>query len=131
VALREGIISTLNSRGGKTELLLPSDAKPAVILVVGVNGGGKTTTIGKLAHQFTREGMRVMLGSGDTFRAAAFEQLKTWGERTGAAMGSYAEGKKPAQVWNGLGLDMRLHCSGVDRLGVRPAFALLRPRLEL
>lgn len=98
IPVREGIISTLNSRGGKTELLLPSDAKPAVILVVGVNGGGKTTTIGKLAHQFTREGMRVMLGSGDTFRAAAFEQLKTWGERTGAAMGSYAEGKKPAQV---------------------------------
>lgn len=97
-ALRESIISTLNSRGGKTELLLPPTTSPAVILVVGVNGGGKTTTIGKLAHKFIGEGLQVMLGSGDTFRAAAFEQLKTWGERTGASVGSYAEGRKPAQV---------------------------------
>jgi signal recognition particle GTPase len=97
-ALRESIISTLNSRGGKTELFLPPTASPAVILVVGVNGGGKTTTIGKLAHKFIGEGLQVMLGSGDTFRAAAFEQLKTWGERTGASVGSYAEGRKPAQV---------------------------------
>lgn len=58
--------------------------KPHIILVVGVNGTGKTTTIGKLARRFTAEGRRVMLAAGDTFRAAAVEQLKIWGERTGA-----------------------------------------------
>ena len=57
-------------------------AKPHVILVVGVNGTGKTTTIGKLAHVFRRRGKKVMLAAGDTFRAAAIEQLKIWGERT-------------------------------------------------
>ena len=56
-------------------------ASPYVILVVGVNGAGKTTTIGKLAHRFTSEGKKVMLAAGDTFRAAAVEQLQTWGER--------------------------------------------------
>ena len=59
-------------------------AKPFVILVVGVNGSGKTTTIGKLAEKFRREGRRVMLAAGDTFRAAAIDQLKIWGERTRA-----------------------------------------------
>ena len=59
-------------------------AKPFVILVVGVNGSGKTTTIGKLAAKFSREGRKVMLAAGDTFRAAAIEQLKIWGERTSA-----------------------------------------------
>ncbi len=58
--------------------------RPHVVLVVGVNGTGKTTTIGKYANQFAREGKRVMLAAGDTFRAAAIEQLKIWGERTGA-----------------------------------------------
>jgi fused signal recognition particle receptor len=58
--------------------------KPHVVLVVGVNGTGKTTTIGKYASQFAREGMKVMLAAGDTFRAAAIEQLKIWGERTGS-----------------------------------------------
>jgi len=58
--------------------------KPHVVLVVGVNGTGKTTTIGKYANQFTRQGLRVMLAAGDTFRAAAIEQLKIWGERTGS-----------------------------------------------
>ncbi len=60
--------------------------KPHVILVVGVNGTGKTTTIGKLAAQFRREGQKVMLAAGDTFRAAAIDQLKIWGERTGCAV---------------------------------------------
>ena len=55
--------------------------KPFVILVVGVNGAGKTTTIGKLAHRFKREGRSVMLAAGDTFRAAAVEQLQAWGDR--------------------------------------------------
>ncbi len=60
--------------------------KPYVVLVVGVNGTGKTTTIGKYASQFTKQGLKVMLAAGDTFRAAAIEQLKIWGERTGAAV---------------------------------------------
>jgi fused signal recognition particle receptor len=65
---------------------LEADAsrKPHVVLVVGVNGTGKTTTIGKYASQFARQGLKVMLAAGDTFRAAAIEQLKIWGERTGA-----------------------------------------------
>ena len=58
--------------------------KPFVILMVGVNGAGKTTTIGKLAHQFRRDGLKVSLAAGDTFRAAAVEQLKVWGARTGS-----------------------------------------------
>jgi fused signal recognition particle receptor len=65
-------------------LIVDDAAKPFVILVAGVNGSGKTTTIGKLAARFSREGRRVMLAAGDTFRAAAIEQLKIWGERTGS-----------------------------------------------
>jgi fused signal recognition particle receptor len=65
-------------------LIVDGAAKPFVILVAGVNGSGKTTTIGKLAARFSREGRRVMLAAGDTFRAAAIEQLKIWGERTGS-----------------------------------------------
>ena len=64
--------------------LTVADAKPFVILVVGVNGSGKTTTIGKLAARFKAEGRKVMLAAGDTFRAAAIDQLKIWGERTGS-----------------------------------------------
>jgi fused signal recognition particle receptor len=64
-------------------LALDRDARPFVVLVVGVNGSGKTTTIGKLAKQFRGEGRSVLLAAGDTFRAAAVEQLKVWGERTG------------------------------------------------
>jgi len=65
-----------------TPLEIPNDKKPHVILVVGVNGSGKTTTIGKLARQLSGQGKRVLLAAGDTFRAAAIEQLKIWGERT-------------------------------------------------
>jgi fused signal recognition particle receptor len=64
--------------------LVIGDAKPFVILVVGVNGSGKTTTIGKLVSRLSGEGRKVVLGAGDTFRAAAVEQLKIWGQRTGA-----------------------------------------------
>jgi fused signal recognition particle receptor len=67
-------------------LVITGGHKPHVILVVGVNGGGKTTTIGKLAKQFRDSGRHVMLAAGDTFRAAAIEQLKVWGERTGCAV---------------------------------------------
>jgi len=69
-----------------------------VILFVGVNGVGKTTTIGKLAHQFKTEGKKVMLAAGDTFRAGAIEQLEVWGERTGVDVIKQAEGSDPAAV---------------------------------
>jgi fused signal recognition particle receptor len=65
-------------------LLIQGDGRPHVILVVGVNGTGKTTTIGKIAHRLAQEGKSVMLAAGDTFRAAAIDQLKIWGERAGA-----------------------------------------------
>jgi fused signal recognition particle receptor len=73
-------------------------AKPFVILVVGVNGSGKTTTIGKLAEKFRREGRKVMLAAGDTFRAAAIEQLKIWGSRTGAPVVASEQGGDAASL---------------------------------
>lgn len=81
--LKASITALLQARGGSPELALP-EAKPAVLLVVGVNGGGKTTTIGKLAHKFSSEGAAVVLAAGDTFRAAAAEQLEEWARRAGA-----------------------------------------------
>jgi fused signal recognition particle receptor len=79
-------------------LTLNANAKPHVILMVGVNGTGKTTTIGKLAHLFTRDGKRVMLAAADTFRAAAIDQLKVWGERVGADVVAQDVGADPAGV---------------------------------
>lgn len=75
-----------------------SAATPFVIMVVGVNGVGKTTTIGKLARQFAAQGKKVVLGAGDTFRAAAAEQLAIWGERAGVDVIRHAEGADPAAV---------------------------------
>ena len=69
-----------------------------MILVVGVNGSGKTTTIGKLAARFRGEGRKVMLAAGDTFRAAAIEQLKIWGSRTGAKVIAKEQGSDPAST---------------------------------
>ena len=77
---------------------LPSDHKPYVILVVGVNGVGKTTTIGKLAWQFKQAGKKVYLGAADTFRAAAVEQLCIWGERVGVPVVKQQMGSDPASV---------------------------------
>ncbi len=74
------------------------ESGPLVIMVVGVNGVGKTTTIGKLAKQFTDQGKKVVLGAGDTFRAAAAEQLEVWGTRAGAEVVRHAEGSDPAAV---------------------------------
>lgn len=74
------------------------ERKPCVILLVGVNGVGKTTTIGKLAAQFTGQGKRVVVGAGDTFRAAAAEQLQVWGARAGADVVRHAEGADPGAV---------------------------------
>ena len=76
-------------------LVIDAAQKPFVILVVGVNGSGKTTTIGKLAARFRAEGRKVMLAAGDTFRAAAIEQLKIWGERTGARVIARAKARTP------------------------------------
>lgn len=77
---------------------LPSDHKPYVILVVGVNGVGKTTTIGKLAYQFKAAGKKVFLGAADTFRAAAVEQISIWGERVGVPVIKQQMGSDPASV---------------------------------
>lgn len=76
----------------------PEPSTPAVILVVGVNGVGKTTSIGKLAHRFKSEGKNVVLGAADTFRAAAVDQLKLWGERVGVPVVSQGMGADPAAV---------------------------------
>ena len=77
---------------------LPADHKPYVILVVGVNGVGKTTTIGKLAYQFKKAGKKVYLGAADTFRAAAVEQISIWGERVGVSVVKQQMGSDPASV---------------------------------
>jgi fused signal recognition particle receptor len=77
---------------------LPKSIKPYVILVVGVNGVGKTTTIGKLAHQYKELGYKVLLGAGDTFRAAAVDQLKVWSERVGCGFYSKGMNTDPAAV---------------------------------
>lgn len=83
----------------KSEGIQPSsDKHPFVIMVVGVNGVGKTTTIGKLAYQFKKEGKKVMLGAADTFRAAAVEQLSIWGERIGVPVIKQQMGSDPASV---------------------------------
>ncbi len=80
----------------ETPLFIDRDLKPFVILVAGVNGSGKTTTIGKLAARLSGEGRRVMMAAGDTFRAAAIEQLKIWGERTGSPVIAGAQGADAA-----------------------------------
>mgnify|MGYP000611051461 FL=1 len=86
---------------GSFELKL--ETKPSVILMVGVNGVGKTTTIGKLAAKYTAEGKKVLLAAGDTFRAAAAEQLTVWAERSGAEIVKHGEGSDPgAVVFNAL-----------------------------
>ncbi|MEL7378226.1 MAG: signal recognition particle-docking protein FtsY, partial [Bacteroidota bacterium] len=77
---------------------LPTSESPAIILVVGVNGVGKTTTIGKLAHQYKKKGLKVVLGAGDTFRAAAVDQLKIWSERVGCDFYSKGMNTDPAAV---------------------------------
>lgn len=79
-------------------LTVPNGAKPFVILTVGVNGTGKTTTVGKLAHRFAAEGRSVVIAAADTFRAAAVEQLAEWGRRAGATVVSQADRADPAAV---------------------------------
>ncbi len=93
-ALKQILVQMLNV--GETALDLSS--KPAVVLVIGVNGVGKTTTIGKIASQLVGQGKNVLLVAGDTFRAAAADQLQIWAERTGASIVRQNEGADPASV---------------------------------
>lgn len=98
--LREEIINLLVKSGNDDTdgFEIPEDKHPYVILVVGVNGVGKTTTIAKLAYQFKAEGKKVVLGAADTFRAAAVEQLCIWGERIGVPVVKQQMGSDPASV---------------------------------
>ena len=98
--MRDEIASLLteNNTADNEDWELPTDHRPYVILVVGVNGVGKTTTIGKLAYQFKKSGKKVYLGAADTFRAAAVEQICIWGERVGVPVVKQQMGADPASV---------------------------------
>ena len=93
--LKEKLYEILKNCEGKLNL---GDEKPAVILFLGINGSGKTTTVGKLAYQFTKEGKSVVLAAADTFRAAAIDQLEVWAERSGARIVKHSPGSDPAAV---------------------------------
>lgn len=98
--LKDEIINLLteNDNEEADDFVVPENKKPYVIMVVGVNGVGKTTTIGKLAYQFKKAGNKVVLGAADTFRAAAIEQLQIWGERVGVPVIKQQMGSDPASV---------------------------------
>lgn len=97
--LREEIAALLTENGTSDQQFdLPAATKPYVIMVVGVNGVGKTTTIGKLAWRFKQDGKKVMIGAADTFRAAAVDQLRIWADRVGVPMVSQGMGADPASV---------------------------------
>ncbi|MBR1789698.1 MAG: signal recognition particle-docking protein FtsY [Bacteroidaceae bacterium] len=98
--LRDEIAKLLteNNTSDTEGFRIPEDKKPYVIMVVGVNGVGKTTTIGKLAYQFRQAGLKVVLGAADTFRAAAVEQIVIWGERAGVPVVKQQMGSDPASV---------------------------------
>lgn len=96
--LRQVLISELNPAFDRSIKALPHADTPSVLLVVGVNGTGKTTTVGKLARVLVADGRRVVLGAADTFRAAAADQLQTWASRVGAEVVRGAEGADPASV---------------------------------
>lgn len=94
--LKEEMKLILNSNGEDTKI--NTDKSPTIILVVGVNGAGKTTTIGKLSNRLKNEGKKVIIAAGDTFRAAAIEQLEEWAKRSGVDIVSHSEGSDPAAV---------------------------------
>ncbi len=98
--LREEIAGLLSetTTGNETDFNIPTDKKPYVVMVVGVNGVGKTTTIGKLAYQFKKKGYKVVLGAADTFRAAAIDQLQIWADRVGVPIIKQQMGSDPASV---------------------------------
>lgn len=93
-----GALLTQSGNDDAEGFQIPTDHRPYVIMVVGVNGVGKTTTIGKLAYQFKQAGLKVVLGAADTFRAAAVEQLVIWGERVGVSVIKQQMGSDPASV---------------------------------
>ncbi len=95
---REGLIEVLSKLLDSGDTSLKLETKPSVILMVGVNGVGKTTTIGKLASKFSADGKKVLLSAADTFRAAAAEQLSVWAERSGSDFIRHEEGSDPAAV---------------------------------
>jgi len=97
-AVREEIVQILSAGRSDTALRFNYDEGPTVFLVVGVNGVGKTTTIAKLAYRLTRQGRKVLLAAGDTFRAGAIEQLKRWADRVGADFVGSEPGRDPAAV---------------------------------
>ena len=97
-ALREEMAAILSKATGDREFLSSVNGGPGVVLVVGVNGGGKTTSIGKMAHAYCAEGQSVVLAAADTFRAAAIEQLEVWGERSGAHVVAHQQGADPGAV---------------------------------
>lgn len=98
--LREEIAALLSetNNGVDSELTVPSGTKPYVVMVVGVNGVGKTTSIGKLANQYKKQGKTVMLGAADTFRAAAIDQLQVWADRSGVPIVKQKMGSDPSSV---------------------------------
>ena len=100
IILREEIANLLSetNTGDDTDFNIPENKKPYVLMVVGVNGVGKTTTIGKLASQFKKIGLKVVLGASDTFRAAAIDQLQVWADRTGVPLVRQEMGSDPASV---------------------------------
>ena len=100
VILREEIAGLLSETnvGNETEFSIPKSNTPHVIMVVGVNGVGKTTTIGKLSSQFKKQGLKVVLGAADTFRAAAIDQLQIWADRTDVPIVRQEMGSDPASV---------------------------------
>lgn len=97
-AVRDEITAILSAGRSDTALRINPEGGPTVILVVGVNGVGKTTSIGKLAHRLVRQGRRVLLAAGDTFRAGAIEQLRRWAERVGCDFVGGEPGRDPAAV---------------------------------
>lgn len=142
-ALVELLSATLTAGNAKVALQMAA-AKPTVILVLGVNGAGKTTSIGKLAARLRAEGKSVLLGAGDTFRAGAIEQLKLWAERTGAEFVGAQPGADPAAVafqsidaGIARGVDVviidtagRLHTSGALMDELRKVQRVVAKRLE-
>jgi len=96
--IKEALAQILSERLSKSDSTIKLETKPSVILVIGVNGVGKTTTIGKLALRYVNQGKKVLLCAGDTFRAAAGEQLSIWAERSGAEIIRRDEGADPASV---------------------------------
>lgn len=113
-AVKTSLLTLLTTRGGDTELQL-GETRPAVLLIVGVNGSGKTTTVGKMAHMFAQQHATVMLAAADTFRAAAAEQLQQWAARAGSGfVGPIGDKARPAGVINRVRCLLLVHIAWCD-----------------